>query len=95
LPTGSHPDRVPRRPAAFRLVDLGRQRLRVAVWTGEPGRVPLLLFNGIGASIEMLMPLAELLDGSLKFQRGRLTAEGNSGQPNHLVEFRVVRLIGK
>jgi poly(3-hydroxyalkanoate) depolymerase len=63
LPTGSHPDRVPRRPAAFRLVDLGRQRLRVAVWPGEPGRVPLLLFNGIGASIEMLMPLAELLDG--------------------------------
>jgi len=54
---------VPRRSAALRVVDVGRRRLRVAVWPGEPGRVPLLIFNGIGASLEMIMPLADRLHG--------------------------------
>jgi poly(3-hydroxyalkanoate) depolymerase len=47
----------------LRFVDVGRHRLRVAVWPGQSGRVPLLLFNGIGASLEMLVPLVERLDG--------------------------------
>lgn len=51
------------RPVTFRFVDVGRRRLRVAMWPGDPGRVPLLLFNGIGASLEMLVPLADKLDG--------------------------------
>jgi len=51
------------RPVTFRFVDIGRHRLRVAIWPGDPGRVPLLLFNGIGASLEMLLPLADKLDG--------------------------------
>ena len=65
MPTQSHShfSRAPRRPGAFRFVDVGRRRLRVAVWPGRPGGVPLLLFNGIGASLEMLVPLAEMLDG--------------------------------
>jgi poly(3-hydroxyalkanoate) depolymerase len=46
---------------SIRFVDVGAQRLRVAVWAGGRGRVPLLLFNGIGASLEMLMPLADML----------------------------------
>lgn len=51
------------RTADVRFVDIGGNRLRVAVWPGEPGGVPLLLFNGIGASLEMLVPLAEKLHG--------------------------------
>jgi poly(3-hydroxyalkanoate) depolymerase len=54
---------LPQRSATLRFVDVGRHRLRVAVWPGEPGQVPLLIFNGIGASVEMLMPLADRLHG--------------------------------
>jgi poly(3-hydroxyalkanoate) depolymerase len=47
----------------LRFVDVAGHRLRVAIWPGESGGVPLLVFNGIGASLEMLMPLAEKLHG--------------------------------
>jgi poly(3-hydroxyalkanoate) depolymerase len=50
-----------RRPARVTFVDVGWHRLRVAVWPGKAGRTPLLLFNGIGASLEMLTPLADEL----------------------------------
>jgi len=56
-------DALPRRTADLRFVDVGGRRLRVAVWPGEPGGVPLLIFNGIGASLEMIMPLADKLHG--------------------------------
>jgi len=44
-------------------VDVGGQRLRVGVRPGVPGRAPLLLFNGIGANLELLEPLAAALAG--------------------------------
>jgi len=50
----------PRKPSQ-RTVKVGRQRLRVMLWPGAPGRTPLLFFNGIGASLEMLTPLAQAL----------------------------------
>ena len=49
------------RPVSIRFVDVGSQRLRIAVWPCERAGVPLLLFNGIGASLEMLTPLADML----------------------------------
>jgi poly(3-hydroxyalkanoate) depolymerase len=50
---------------------IGRHRLRIAHWrarTGSPGRSaapgrPLLFFNGIGGSIELLTPFVGLLEG--------------------------------
>ncbi len=40
------------------------QMLRVGIRRGEKTRPPLLLFNGIGANIELLEPFLEALDGS-------------------------------
>ncbi|HUH83805.1 MAG TPA: poly(3-hydroxyalkanoate) depolymerase [Stellaceae bacterium] len=45
------------------LLDVGGQRLRVGVRSGEKARPPLLLFNGIGASIELVEPFLDALDG--------------------------------
>lgn len=43
-------------------IDIGKQRLRVAIWPGDqPGGTPLLLINGIGGSVEVLRPFAEKL----------------------------------
>lgn len=63
MPTSTTELPASRRPVEIRFVDVGGHRLRVALWPGDAGRVPLLLCNGIGASLEMLMPLAERLDG--------------------------------
>lgn len=46
----------------IRMVDVGKQRIRVAVWPSDrQGGTPLLLINGIGGSIEVLRPFAEQL----------------------------------
>jgi poly(3-hydroxyalkanoate) depolymerase len=45
----------------YRTVAIGRQSLRVAVWPGRAGRVPVLFFSGIGASLEVLTPLAHAM----------------------------------
>ena len=45
------------------LHDVGGQLLRVGVRRGDTARPPLLLFNGIGASIELIEPLLDALDG--------------------------------
>jgi poly(3-hydroxyalkanoate) depolymerase len=61
--------RSPRRPArsqpALRIehADVGRHRIRYAVRPGDPGRPPLLFFNGIGANIELALPFIDALTG--------------------------------
>jgi poly(3-hydroxyalkanoate) depolymerase len=45
------------------LRDVGGQTLRVGVRHGEQARPPLLLFNGIGANIELVEPFLDVLDG--------------------------------
>lgn len=43
------------------LVDVGRQKLRTAVWrAGGTGR-PILFYNGIGANLELVAPLGEMM----------------------------------
>jgi poly(3-hydroxyalkanoate) depolymerase len=42
---------------------VGGQVLRVGVRRGEKARLPLLLFNGIGANIELVEPFLDALDG--------------------------------
>lgn len=42
------------------MIRAGGRMLRVAVWRGsEAGKTPILFFNGIGANIELMAPLAE------------------------------------
>jgi poly(3-hydroxyalkanoate) depolymerase len=45
------------------LRDVGGQMLRVGVRRGENARPPLLLFNGIGANIELVEPFLDALGG--------------------------------
>jgi len=45
------------------LHDVGGQVLRVGVRLGKQGRPPLLLFNGIGANIELVEPLFDAMNG--------------------------------
>jgi poly(3-hydroxyalkanoate) depolymerase len=45
------------------LHDVDGQTLRVGVRRGDDARPPLLLFNGIGANIELLEPFLDALDG--------------------------------
>ena len=46
-----------------RMVRVGDQRLRVGVKHGGAGGPPLIAFNGLGATLEMLGPLARALEG--------------------------------
>ena len=39
------------------------QTLRVGIRPGDRSQAPLLLFNGIGANIELVEPLLDILDG--------------------------------
>ena len=43
--------------------EVGSRTLRVGVRPGDGSRPPLLLFNGIGANIELVAPFLEALDG--------------------------------
>src|SRR5580704_8338330 len=50
-----------KREACFQMMKAGGRTLRVAVWKAEaqPAARPLLFFNGIGANIEAMAPLAD------------------------------------
>src|SRR5215475_7766847 len=45
------------------LHDVEGQMLRVGIRRGDAARPPLLLFNGIGANIELVEPFLDALDG--------------------------------
>lgn len=47
----------------IKLHDVGGHMLRVGVRRGDNTRPPLLLFNGIGANIELVEPFLDALDG--------------------------------
>jgi poly(3-hydroxyalkanoate) depolymerase len=45
------------------LREVGDQTLRVGIRPGDASRPPLLVFNGIGANIELVAPFLDALDG--------------------------------
>lgn len=45
-----------------RMVELDGQLLRAAVWPGSDASPPLLIFNGIGANLELVEPFVEALE---------------------------------
>jgi poly(3-hydroxyalkanoate) depolymerase len=91
---------VRRPPAAgLRSIAVGRQVLRVDVRPARrslrPGRrreSPLLLINGIGASLELLQPLVDELDPALEVIR--FDAPGVGGSPLPLGPYRFGGLCG-
>lgn len=64
-----------------RTVVVGGQHLRVAVRPGDPGRTPLVLANGIGASLELLQPFVDALDPSIEVVRFDVPGVGGSPLP--------------
>ncbi|WP_374728573.1 poly(3-hydroxyalkanoate) depolymerase [Caballeronia hypogeia] len=46
----------------IRTIDVGGQRLRVATRRGSASLPPLVIFNGIGANLELVAPFVEALD---------------------------------
>jgi poly(3-hydroxyalkanoate) depolymerase len=64
-----------------RSISVGGQQLRVAVRHGDGTRVPLLLCNGIGASLDLLQPFVDELDPSLDVVRFDVPGVGGSALP--------------
>jgi poly(3-hydroxyalkanoate) depolymerase len=65
----------------MRSIDVDGQQLRVAVRHGQRDRVPLLLINGIGASLDLLQPFVDALDPSLGVVRFDVPGVGGSPLP--------------
>lgn len=62
------------------------QLLRVAERKGDPSKPPLLIFNGIGASLELVMPFADRLDPSQGFIA--FDVPGVGGSPTPVLPYR-------
>jgi poly(3-hydroxyalkanoate) depolymerase len=71
-------------------VAVGGQPLRVAVRPGDGTRTPLVLANGIGASLELLQPFVDALDPSIEVVR--FDAPGVGGSPLPRTPYRLPRL---
>jgi poly(3-hydroxyalkanoate) depolymerase len=68
-------------PGSVRTVTIGGQHLRVAVRPGDGTRTPLVLANGIGASLELLQPFVDALDPSIEVLRFDVPGVGGSPLP--------------
>jgi poly(3-hydroxyalkanoate) depolymerase len=75
---------------SVRTVTVGAQPLRVAVRPGDGTRTPLVLANGIGASLELLQPLVDALDPWVEVVR--FDAPGVGGSPLPPLPYRLPRL---
>jgi poly(3-hydroxyalkanoate) depolymerase len=71
---------ISRRPVQIRELRIWGTTLRVGVWPGSSARPPLLLFNGIGASLELLGPFADALD-DVELIAYDMPGTGESGLP--------------
>jgi len=70
------------RPAErMRIVTAGGRALRVVVREGSPGWPPLLLCNGIGASLELFQPFVDALDPRRTVIRFDMPGIGGSPAP--------------
>jgi len=81
----------------LRTVSVGGRRLRVDVRPGtDPSRPPLLLCNGIGASLELLDPFVDALDPALEVIRFDPPGVGGSPVPPLPYPFPLLaRLVGQ
>jgi poly(3-hydroxyalkanoate) depolymerase len=68
-------------PEQMRTLAIRGRALRVAVREGDPQRPPLLLCNGIGASLELLQPFVDALDPARGVVRFDLPGIGGSAPP--------------
>jgi poly(3-hydroxyalkanoate) depolymerase len=73
--------RTARTKAEVRSIAVAGRQLRVAVRHGDGTRVPLLLCNGIGASLDLLQPFVDALEPSLDVIRFDVPGVGGSPLP--------------
>jgi poly(3-hydroxyoctanoate) depolymerase len=71
---------IGRRPLQIRELRIWSTTLRVGVWQGSSRRPPLLIFNGIGASLELLGPFADALH-DVELISYDMPGTGESGMP--------------
>lgn len=71
---------------AFHAIDFGGQLLHVAIRPGNPRLTPLLFFNGIGASLEIIWPFVQSLDPGQTVIA--FDAPGVGGSPTPRLPFR-------
>ena len=64
------------------MLDVAGWRLRVAVRDGDPTRIPLLLINGIGASLESSDPFVDALDPAITVIQLNVPGIGGSPLPH-------------
>lgn len=69
----------------IRTIDLDGQTLRVATWQGSDASPPLLIFNGIGANLELVEPFVAALDDVSVII---FDVPGVGGSPAPLVPYR-------
>jgi poly(3-hydroxyalkanoate) depolymerase len=72
---------------AVRSISVDGQQLRVAVRAGDGTRDPLLVFNGIGASLDLLQPFVDALEPSLEVIRFDVPGVGGSPLPARPYRF--------
>ncbi len=68
-------------PERMRILTVGGRAIRVAVREGTPGWPPLLLCNGIGASLELFQPFVDALDPRRPVIRFDMPGIGGSPAP--------------
>jgi poly(3-hydroxyalkanoate) depolymerase len=77
------------RAAVYSMEEVDGRTLRVAVWRSDKPstKLPILFFNGIGANIEAMAPMAELLD-----DRDFITFDmpGIGGSPDPVVPYNAI-----
>jgi poly(3-hydroxyoctanoate) depolymerase len=71
---------ISRRPVQIRELHVWGTTLRVGVWPGSAARPPLLLFNGIGASLELFGAFADALE-DVELIAYDMPGTGESGMP--------------
>ncbi len=74
-------ERRPRGPETLRTLTVGGRTLRVSERRGDGSRPPLVLMNGIGASLEVLQPLVDALDPRRTVVRFDVPGVGGSPPP--------------
>jgi poly(3-hydroxyalkanoate) depolymerase len=77
---------VGRRPDDIHSIDVKGQRLRIAIRPGNGTRIPLLLMNGIGVSLEVCQPFIDELDPGMEVIR--FDVPGTGGSPRSTMPYR-------
>jgi poly(3-hydroxyalkanoate) depolymerase len=80
----------------IRNVRVGQQSIRTSVRAGAPARPPLVLANGIGASLDLLQPFVDEIDPEIGVIRFDVPGVGGSPLPPRPYRFTdLVRLLDR